>query len=395
MTDPASRSTYVRLSSFYFLYFLVLGTMLPYWSLFLDASGLTAIQIATIFAITSAVRIAAPYLWGWVCDHGGRPVFIIRLTSIGALLAFGLIPFMSHGVWIAAAVAVHTLFWNGILSQYEVVTLNSLRGHYQYYGRIRMWGSVSFIVAVWGGGFLFDVIDVLYFPWLMIATLAVVAAGSFSIRDPGGQPPRQTQLSIRPLLRRPQVLAFIVGCFLIQASHAPYYAFFSLYAEGLGYSRVGLGFLWAIGVFAEVAVFAFMHHLLRCFSVYRLLLISTWLTVLRWVLTALFADSVIVLLAAQSLHAFSYGSFHGAAIEYVRRVFGIAHQGRGQALYSAVSFGAGGTIGAIIGGWLWQSNAQLMFGACAAMAMCCGVIIALWVRDPHALGETSTVEERG
>jgi len=372
---------YWRLSSFYFVYYLVLGTMMPYWSLYLDALGVSPSGIAATFAVMSATRIIGPNLWGWLADRSGHRLSIIRGASVAATVSFGAILVVRDAVWIAVVMCVHTLFWNAILAQYEVITLNSLKENHSRYGQVRLWGSVSFVLAVWGFGALFDVLDMLMFPFLLLGILALVALTSFSIQDPGAGEVHEQHGSIWPVLRRSDVAAFMLGCFLLQVSHGTYYTFFSLYVEDLGYSRTQTGLLWAVGVIAEIAVFAWMHRLRARFDLRTLLLLSVALTLVRWILTATLASSLVVLLFAQSLHAFSYGSFHGAGIEYVRRRFGGRHQGQGQALYSAVSFGAGSAVGALISGSVWEQGAQLAFWLSAFAALLCWFILARWVHD--------------
>lgn len=145
--------------------------------------------------------------------------------------------------------------------------------------------------------------------------------------------------SLLKICCKPPVLALLLACFFIQASHGPYYAFFSIYLEERGYARSVIGQLWSLGVVAEVAVFFWMHRLLPKFGAKYLLATAMVLTTLRWWLIAIFADKLLVLLSVQLLHAASFGLFHAAAIHLVDRYFSGSIQGRGQALYSSISFG--------------------------------------------------------
>ena len=105
---------------------------------------------------------------------------------------------------------------------------------------------------------------------------------------------------------------------------------------------------------AEVAVFFWMHRLLPKFGAKYLLATAMVLTTLRWWLIAIFADKLLVLLSVQLLHAASFGLFHAAAIHLVDRYFSGSIQGRGQALYSSISFGLGGSLGSLISGYTWN-----------------------------------------
>jgi len=185
-------------------------------------------------------------------------------------------------------------------------------------------------------------------------------------------------------LRRPEVLAFLLACFLMQGSHGPYYAFFSIYLQDHGYPSTQIGWLWALGVAAEIAVFLVFHRWLRRFGAVRLFQISIIITAVRWVLLAFFVEQIPVLLFAQVLHAASYGLFHAAAIELVNHYFPGRLQGRGQALYSSMSFGLGNAIGSLASGHLWTSlSPEWTYLLASGMALL-GFLVALFFIRPFA-----------
>ncbi len=194
------------------------------------------------------------------------------------------------------------------------------------------------------------------------------------------------QARLRDVLRRPVVLALLAVCFLVQASHGPYYAFFSIYLESYGYSTALIGQLWALGVVAEIGVFLIMPRLLPRFGARRLLLAAVSLTTLRWLLIAGFADRLPVMLLAQTLHAASFGLYHAVAIYMVHRLFTGAHQGRGQALYSSISFGAGGAVGSLISGYLWTGmGAQSMYLLAAGVSLASVFVVLFGMRPGEQL----------
>ncbi len=367
-TDSASYP-YWRLSSFYFLYFSFLGAMVPYWALYLEAAGLGAAAIGAVLAMMAATRIVAPNFWGWLADRSERRLLIIRAGAIGAFLSLASLVWRQDLPWVIAMATLHTFFWNAILAQYEVITLTSMRAAVHRYGLVRLWGSVSFVLAVALSGVLFDHLSVRRLPWLLALLLALIAIGSFAIRDAGGSVRHSTSGGLAVLLRQRVVLAFLAAAFLLQFSHAPYYGFFSLLLDQHGYSRAAIGQFWALGVVAEIGVFALAHRLLMRFSLRDILMASLLLAALRWLMIGLGADHVWVLLLAQCLHAATFGSFHSAGVELVRRHFGHGHQGQGQALYSAVSFGAGGALGALCTGLVWEQSPLLAFVLAAAAAL--------------------------
>jgi PPP family 3-phenylpropionic acid transporter len=154
---------------------------------------------------------------------------------------------------------------------------------------------------------------------------------------------------------RPPVFSLLLACFLIQASHGPYYTFFSIYAEDNGYSRSIVGQLWSLGVLAEVAVFYYMYRWLPKYGAKFLLVTAMLLTVIRWWLIAYYVEYLSILLFAQLLHAASYGLFHASAIHLIDEYFPGKIQGRGQALFSSISFGLGGSLGSLVSGYTWNS----------------------------------------
>lgn len=376
---------YWRLSGFYFFYFAVLGGLVPYWSLYLRHLEFTAPEIGFLTAIVLATKMVAPNLWGWLADHTGQRVRIIRL---GAFLAavFFLGIFIHQGfVWFALVIGLYTFFWNAILPQYEVLTLASLAGRYQYYSLIRLWGSVGFIAAVVLLGMGLDWLSIVWLPHALAIMLAGIWLCSLTVRA-GQVPPRTRRRGgFARILRQPVVLVFFACCFLMQLGHGPYYTFFSIYLQQHGVSASTTGWLWALGVVAEVLLFLVMHRLMPALGLRRLFLISLGLAALRWLLIGFFVDCLPVLLLAQCLHAASFGSFHAVAIELVRRFFAEGYQGQGQALYSALSFGAGGAVGAAASGLIWDSSPLLAF--VMASVACALAFVLAWLFLRHTLLE--------
>ncbi len=382
MSERSDALPYWRLSSFYFLYFACLGVMTPYWSLYLEDAGFDAPAIGVVLAVIAGTRIVAPNFWGWVADRSGRRLSIIRGGAAMAALCFAPLLLEDALAWVVICIALHTFFWGAILAQYEVITLASMGSEVQRYGQVRLWGSISFVLLVVLGGEIFDRAGVRHFPMVMLIPLLLLAVGSFSIRDVASSQQQLLAGSMRAALRSPAVWSFLGASFLLQFSHAPYYGFFSLLLARAGYSSVGIGYLWALGVVAEVLLFALAHHLFRRFSLRQVLVASLLLAALRWLMIGFGAASVGVLVLAQCLHAATFGSFHAASMEFVRRHFGHAGQGQGQALYSAVSFGAGGALGALGSGWLWGRSQHLVFGIAALAALLGAVLLLCGLSGP-------------
>ena len=348
---------YWRLSFFYFTYFSVLGVLAPYWGLYLKELGFEAIAIGQLMAIFAGTKIIAPNLWGWVADRSKQRIRIVRMGALFTFLSFALIFYSTSFWWIAGVMVSFSFFWNAVLPQVEVVTLNHLSNPpaTERYSLIRLWGSIGFIATVVGGGILFDHVSVKMLPWILLVLMASIWVSSLLFGDKPNETVDEQGSSFLSILAKTEVWVFFLTCFLMQLSHGPYYTFFSLYLEGEGYSRTAIGWLWALGVIAEVLIFLIMHLIMSRLGPRKVVLLSIGLAGGRWFVIGNFVDSLSLLIFAQCLHAATFGTFHAAAIHIVHRYFRGAHAGQGQALYSSIAYGAGGAAGALASGYLWDS----------------------------------------
>ncbi|MCB1744220.1 MAG: MFS transporter [Gammaproteobacteria bacterium] len=370
----------LRLSAFYLLFFTQVGLFGPYWSLYLADRGFDARQIGSLMAIMTATKIAAPYLWGSVADRSGRRLSIIRMACLVSLLAFACVPAADGFVLLALCMMTYAFFWNATLPQFEAVTLAHLGDESSRYSRVRLWGSIGFIIAVMAGGELFDRAGLDSLPWVVVAVMACIGLASFLISEPPAPACKSDATGVLAALRRPEVLALLLACFLMQVSHGPYYVFFSIYLKSLGYSGFAIGVLWSLGVLAEIVLFLCMPRIFAAVAMRPLFLWCFLLTALRWTLLAGFAELPIVVVSTQLLHAASYGLYHVVAIRLIHERFGGSAAGRGQALYSSIGFGAGGALGSLLSGYLWaQAGPAWTWMMAASMSLLGAVIVYRWL----------------
>jgi len=367
---PPGRIPYKSLAAFYFFYFASLGALLPFWGLYLRDLGLDAARIGIVMALLSATKVAAPNLLGWIADRTGRPLAWVRLAC---LLAFSLfLPMLwSFGyLEILAVTLAFGVFWSAALSQFEAVTLTHLHQAVDRYPWIRLWGSVGFIVAVLGLGAALDRFGTWGLPWVLVVLLALIWVSTLVVPEPAGRAPIVGEpTSWGRLLWQPQMLAFLLAVFLIQVAHGPYYVFYSIYLYESGYSGLITGGLWTLGVMAEILLFLIFPWLRGRFSLRALWLVGIILGVVRWLIIGFGVFDLALLAMAQLLHAATFAVNHAVSIHYLRQVFGVRHQGKGQALYSSLSFGLGGMVGSSLAGVGWQTwGAQSVFGAAAALS---------------------------
>ena len=359
---------YWRLSGFYFFYFATLGAFLPYWSLYLQHKGFNALEIGELSALMMGTKIIAPNLWGAIADYTGKSLKIIRIASFFAALLFSGFLVKNGYIWFAVITVGFSFFWNAALPQFEAATLFHLKEESHRYSNIRIWGSVGFIVAVIGIGELLDVYNFGILPLVVCGFLTSIWLMSLMTPEIN-TPQHEESEAIWQILKKPEVIAFLMIYMLLQGAHGAYYVFYSIYLADLNYSSSVIGGLWALGVIAEVFLFLFMKKLLAVCSLRRILLWSIVFSMLRWLIIALEAPSLYWLIGAQLLHAATFGAAHVVAIHLLQRYFGHKHQGKGQALYSSTSFGLGGMLGSFLSGLYWDElGATIIY--CAAAGCC-------------------------
>ncbi len=374
---------YFRLSFFYLAYFAALGVFVPYWTVYLHkVKGFSPVQIGELMAVFMATKVVAPFIWGWLADHTGQRLRIIRLASLLAVLCF-LGAYRDDGYgWMVLVMAGFGFFWNASLPQFEALTLNHLGEQARRYSWIRLWGSIGFILSVVSLPPLLEQQGLVRVLDAMLLLFGGIWLATWLVRDKPHHAHAENSSRLREVIRQPAVWMLLLACALQQASHGVYYTFFSLYLEDHGYSRDLTGWMWAVGVMAEVVLFVFMHRLIQRFGAERLFVLAMFLTGIRWILLGKWVDVLAVLLLAQVLHAATYGLFHASAIHVVHHVFPGKLQGRGQALYSGVSFGVGGALGSLLSGYGWETLGAVQTFYLATVTVNVGLVLSLYaMRD--------------
>ncbi|WP_416399032.1 MFS transporter [Allohahella sp. A8] len=365
------------ISAAYFWYFALVGTIAPFLPDYFRLLGLNHAEIGLLVASVMVTKILAPNLWAIVADATGRRLRLIRVGISFALVALLVFPMLESFWPLLILMVFFSAFWNAVLPQFEVITLSALReqGRQHHYSRIRLWGSVGFIAVVIGLGAVFEYFGLALLPYAMILLMAALLWSSLMIHAPdstGGMGFRDVLKVFTKEFKSIPIILFFIIAFLVQLSFGPYYTFFTIHLKNVGYSFDIIGILWAVGVLAEVGLFLVMHRFLKSYSLRVLMLAALTLTALRWWGIAELADQVWLLLLFQLGHALSFGCVHAVSIEFVHRAFGRGSvAGQGQALYSAVSFGAGGAVGAWASGQIafhYSAGDTFYFAAASAAA---------------------------
>ena len=369
---------YWRLSGFYFFHFAVIGAFVPYWSLYLQSLSFSALQIGILMSLLLVTRIFAPTAWGWLADHTGRRVMVVQLAALGGFVCFIGFFFGQSFAWIFLAMLLMSFCWSAALPLIEAVTLSHLGDKTDRYGQIRSWGSVGFILAVVGMGYLLDAAEIIWLLWVVLALKLGILVFSRSIPETEVIGDSVDQDSIRQVCQRPEVLAFLVSSLLMVFAHGVYYTFYSIYLVEHGYDKGFVGWLWAIGVICEIGIFFLMPWLMQRFSLKLILVFSFACASVRFLMIGWGVEWVALILFAQVLHAVTYGAHHVAAIMVVHHFFHGRHQAKGQTIYTSVAYGMGGTLGAVLSGYTWDGlGAEITFTISAVSALL-GMLLVVW-----------------
>ncbi|WP_336153533.1 MFS transporter [Acinetobacter pittii] len=379
MFQPLTIQT--RLGGFYFFYYSIVGTFMPYWNLYLQDQGFNYQEIGVLSSIAIVTRFFAPLVWGWIADKSGKRMLLVRIATwmeSCIWLAIFIVPNTFQSV--ALLMLIFSFFQNAILAQFEGVTLFWLGDQKaKLYGKIRKWGSVGFIVGVFTIGAILEIVHISMLPILLLIIASLAFIWSFTIREPDSAPTSQKYLEpLFPVLKRPTVAAFFAIEFILLFSHAPFYSFYSNFLKSLNFSTTEIGFLWAMGVFAEIFMFSIASKIFQRFSWRSLVIVCLLVTSIRWMLVAVFSHYFIGQLFAQCLHAFSFGLFHLIAMRVIFQNFSAGQQGRGQALYSTM-WGLGVAFGSVLAGHFWKILSGDLIFMCASVVVLLGLCFVKWL----------------
>ncbi len=368
---------YWRLSAYYFFYFAFIGAFSPYFTLYLKSLQFSAWDIGVLMSLMQVMRVLAPNLWGWLADRLGAKTPIVRGAALMSLLGFSCFFFVQTFSGFFFGMVLLAFFWSAALPLVEALTFTHLGAQASRYGAIRLWGSVGFVAAVLGLGWLLDRLPLSTTLWVSLGLLGGILACALALPEKREARHETDRLPIGDILRRREVKALFIACFFMAAAHGALYVFYSIHLVSRGYGTTVVGLLWTLGVVAEIAVFLYLPRLLHVYSLRVILLFSFACAVARFLMIGWGVEWLAVVLIAQLLHAATFGAYHAAAVAAVNRWFGGRHQARGQALYGSVSFGAGGMVGGLLSGWSWDvAGPELTFTLGSIFAFT-GMII-LW-----------------
>lgn len=350
----------VRLGAFYAASFLVVGIQLPFWPVWLSGRGLDPQQIAFVFAAAIWAKVIATPILGAFADRFGHRRGV--MVALAALACVGYAALWPAGrFWTLLALnLVAGVAQSALMPLGDSVTLAAVRGEGLDYGRVRVWGSLSFILAAVAGGWL------LAWPWptaiagnevLLLVLVASAALLVACVEVPSGEIPsrrRSRWAALAGFAGDGRFWVFVVSAALLQASHQLYYGFGTLYWRGLGFSDRVIGALWAEGVVAEIVLFWFSRRLVTRLGPLGLMAIGGIAGIVRWSLIGI-VPGLGAATVLQLLHAGTFGASHLGAMHFMARSVPPHAAASAQSLYAALSAGLGSGLVMLAAGWLYGS----------------------------------------
>ena len=366
--SPARPAIYARLSSFYAAYFFMVGLMLPYWPLWLDSRGLSTTQIGLVLSAMYWIKIVGQPLLARHADRRGdsRPMMIgLALLSLACLAAFE----FASGLWLMMGLAALLgVFHHPILPLGESVTLRVARDNVLDYGRIRLWGSITFILASALGGVWLEGHAPSSVLWLIFGAQILVVLACIGMPASARGPTTVPASDIAALLVQPRFLLFLVVTGSIQTSHVILLGFGVLYWRDNGLPASVIGLLWSAGVVAEIILFAWIGRFGGAVSYPVLLGLGALGGLVRWPLTALTADPAL-LFPLQCLHALTFGATHLGAMMYLAETVPERLAATGQAVYAAIVGGLSMGLALPAGAWLFERAGGQAFHAMGGLCV--------------------------
>lgn len=356
----------------YFTYFFCYGIYLPFWSVWLQGSGLDAEKIGLLLGCGMVARFAGSLLIASQVKNPAQLIVALRLLALlTALFALGFW-FGGQWLWLLLVMVGFNLFFSPLVPLSDALAATWTRQIGLAYGPVRLWGSLAFVISSALTGMLVSAYS--YQAVLLLLSLGVVVMLSGMLLPPQTRPQGEARQGAsggwaawRDLLREKSVWRFMICVTLLQGAHAAYYSFSAIWWQQAGYSASVVGYLWSLGVVAEIVVFALSNRLFRRWSARDLLLLSGVCALLRWTLLGA-TTALPLLVVAQILHCGSFTICHLAAMRFIA-----ARKGteviRLQSLYLALAMGGGIAVMTMICGVLFAHLQGHLFWVMALVAL--------------------------
>jgi PPP family 3-phenylpropionic acid transporter len=369
----------VRLALFYAAYFLFGGIQMPFWPLWLQTRGLGPAEIGLVLALANGVKVVSGPTGGWLADRWAQRraplILLCPLTLIGLALFQP-----AHGlVAVAAVTMLVAACQSPVVPLGENLALMTIRQYGLDYGRIRLWGSITFIAGTMLMGHLLLGRSPEIVLWLTIAAFGLTFAAVVNLPDvrpvAAGAARRGSPVW---LLRRPVFVLMLLAGSLIASGHAVLYGFSTLHWQANGIDSGTIGVLWTLGVIAEIVLFAVSGRFAPRLGVGGLFLLAGAAGVVRWTVSALTVEPLL-LGVVQCLHAFTFGAAHLGAMQFMSRAIPPQLSATAQTLYSAIAVGASYGLAIWISGrlYVWLGGGAFLVMATLSLAACAVAVLLM------------------
>ncbi|MDQ6967769.1 MAG: MFS transporter [Mariprofundaceae bacterium] len=359
----ASSLHHIRL--FYAAYFAAMGLILPFFPVYLASLGYSVVVIGMMTGLLAAAKVIAPPCSGYWLDTRGMAAgrFIVLASCLAALCVALFNVTSSYTPAFISIVLLFGMLWAAVLPLTDGLSIHVSEAALADYGRLRVWGSIGFVVTSLLGGIVFGEVSLAWFPWFLVVLMLVMA---FAGRGFPSIEHVEMPEMVYSGFSRALLLLFVVS-FLMQLSHGAYYGFFSLYLLDIGYSGWQVGMFWVVGVLAEIVLMWRWAKPIQSMPLMPVILVCLLLTGLRWLGTG-WSHAWWLLVLLQCLHAASFAAFHVVAITWVKRLAPPHRHAAAQGWFSATGFGLGTTVGIMACGLIVAT-----YGFSAAFYTCAGI----------------------
>jgi len=368
-----------RLSFFYIAIFFVIGSLMPFWPVWLEAQGINEAQIGILLAVPVLGKVIFSPLFASLGDRLGERKRLMLLFMTMALCVFALYAFFTTFIGFLFVALLFGICWAPLMSFGDNITLLAIRGTPLQYGRLRVWGSLSFIAMSFGLGWFLETNNAEVIYWIVLGSITLTILATFALPDVKVASSGRKSQPVRALLKDRGFQIFMATVAMVHGSHALYYAFATLHWRSLGYSNDLIGFLWAEAVAVEVLFFTFGGRITEKISASSLLFLAGVAAVMRWSILA-FDPNMEILIGVQSLHALTFGAMHLGAMAFISRTVPVDLSTTAQSLYGASAFGAGTGVTMLFAGILYAKFSALSFLVMSLMAGL-GSVLALVLRQ--------------
>ena len=353
-----------------------MGLILPYFPVYLTDLGFNTLWIGILVATLAATKVIAPPLAGLLLEYRNTNTrsFLLLVSGLATAASAALILNLSASQMLVI-VLLFGFFWAAILPLTDGLSLVVSEISMMSYGRLRVWGSVGFVIASFFGGYWLVGESIGHFPLILTALLLLTTLAAIGFPDLNSINNHQPQHTTSQPNRAALWWVFFIG-FCMQASHGAYYGFFSLYMLDVGYSGSEIGFFWILGVLAEIVLMWYWSKRIQNSSPVLILGLCLLLASIRWFGLA-FTNNINAIILLQLLHAASFAAFHLSAVAWVRKFAEPNRQTSSQGWYSSLGFGLGSTVGIMLCGYIVETQGySSAFYACTFIALL--GLLAVW-----------------